>query len=492
MSRTIGYTGILLLMIFFMIGCAGWRPVREVETVEAPQQFVEASDFGEYMNDPWWELFDDPVLNDLMVEAFANNLTLQGAAARMDQARALLSISRASWFPGIAASGSYSESDVLEEETAPAGAQGGMLAGPSTGSTWTVGLSATYELDIWGELKAGREASYANLMASENSLRALMISISAQIARSYFTMIELKEQVALLDRTITSYEANLELLTERYRRGVTQSVDVYQAETNLAGARAQRAMIQSNLIAVTHALNVLLGRYPGDELAIDIHEFPVDVEFAPPGLPSELVLRRPDVRMYYGYMVAADRQAAEAQAQRLPSITLTGSLGGSSEELNDAVDPTNMIWSVGGNIVMPLFQGGALRGNANRAEAAWREAVTSYQSRVLTAYQEVETALATGRLQLEYMERLEEQVAAAQATLRLTTDHYLQGVTDFLPVVTSQTMLLNAESSLLTAKRSLVESRIGLITALGGGWTDEMIEEYLVETSLHVEDATNE
>ncbi len=427
-----------------------------------------------WQDEAWWPSFGDTTLNKLMDEAFSENLTLSQSTQRLMQYKAALTSARATWFPGISASGSYTESDYLESDnSAPATGQSGAT------TTVSVGLTATYEIDLWGKLHANRGAAYASYLAGREDLRALILTTSANVARSYYTIVELKQHQQLLQKTVQAYTDNCNLIRERYERGVSASSDVYQAQSTLSSAKAQLAQTESNLAVAEHALSVLLGRYPETGIVPADIELPIAIEVPQPGIPSELLKRRPDVQAAYQSMVAADREAAAAVASMFPSISLTGTLTGTGEDFDEATDPTNILWRAVGSVTQPLFQGGQLYANSKRASAVWRASVDAYRLAALSAFQDVEDALIQGKKQLEYVQHLETQTRAAEATLRLARDNYLQGVTNYLTVVVAQNSYLTAERNLISGKRALVEARISLITALGGGWTEDVIENHL-------------
>ncbi len=468
-----------------MAGCAGWRGVRQPEPVLSPPQYLQTESTEPFSDQPWWPAFGDTTLTQLMEEAFTENLTLEQAVARLDQFRASRAAARSSWFPTIRADVSVMDNgDVGDAESAaPDPFSSGALSSESLSalmspSRYSAGLTAAYELDAWGRLAAGRTAASADLFTGRENLRALTLTLAAQVARTYYIIVELKLQRDLLERTIASYTDSYELVLHRYRRGVAPSLDVYQAETNLAGARAQMALTASNLYTAEHGLAVLLGRYPRCNLVAAGTMLPEGFDDVPPGLPSELVQRRPDVRAAYWKFVAADRRAAEAVAARLPSFSLTGTVTGENDDLADALDPNSMVWNAVGKLILPVFEGGRRKANADRAEAAWREQAASYKQAVLNAFQEVEDALVRANRQKEYIVQLSTQARAAEASLRLATDRYLRGLSDYLPVMVAQATYFNASRGRLSAHRGLVDAHIGLVTALGGGWTDAVIREH--------------
>ncbi|MBD3166869.1 efflux transporter outer membrane subunit [bacterium] len=499
MIQSRGVLAFLLTVALFATGCAGWRGVREPDVEPPPEQFIQAEQTANYSDEPWWPAFGDTTLNRLMDEAFSSNLTLQQQAARLQQTRHALAMARASWFPSLNVSGSFTEydfvGDPLGETGGGQGGQGGQSGGGEAQPSqfglfifpWEGSLSASYEVDLWGKLNAGRQAAWADLIASEEDLRALTLTMSAQVARSYYRVVELKQQLELVQRTIDSYNDYKQLVTERYNRGVSSSADLYQAETNLTAALSQREQLKGLYAQAQHALSVLLGRYPQTDMLGDAIELPAEVEQTPVGLPSELIRRRPDVRASYARMIAADRRAAEAVANMYPKISLTGTVSARSDDVEGLFDPDRMIWMFISNLSAPLFQGGRLRANKNMNEAAWDAAMIGYRQTMLSAYRDVEDALVTGRTQVNYVAALKRQAEAAAGNLRIATDRYMQGITNYLPVVLAQTSYFNVQRSLITARRGLVDARIQLAVALGGGWTNDTIETHLAEKPLHKE-----
>ena len=458
----------------YISGCAGWRSMGTPETIELPAEYIYADSAGVYLDDPWWTAIEDPGLNAIMEEAFADNLSLQIAFTRLEQSRQLMKAANSSWFPLVSASGIRTEADYLDNTIAHQ--QFSMtLMQPA----YSAGLTAAYEIDLWGRLKASREASAADYRATRYDLNAMALSLSANAGRTYYTIVELKLQLDLMEKTIDSYEANKRMIDGRYQRGLVSSLDVYQAESILKGAQAQKTVIETNLALAENQLAVILGKYPGTEINIEEMEIPAGYEVPQPGIPSELLQRRPDLMAAFQRLAAADRRAAEAVANRFPSFSLTGGISGIGDDLSAALDPDNLIWSAIGNAALPIFEGGRRKANAGRAKAAWEGELINYKSVLLTAFKEVEDALVSGKHQEENVHFLESQVEAAEAAMRLANDQYLRGIIDYLQVVVAQNSYLNAKRNLISARRRLVDSRIRLVTALGGGWTTDYIAKNL-------------
>ncbi|MBZ0265380.1 efflux transporter outer membrane subunit [bacterium] len=429
------------------------------------------------LDDPWWIDFQDSTLTSIMEEAFRANPTLEQSVARLKQFQAARRSAQSSWFPRISGSVSYTDAGkVLDEEAASGNPlEGAAIQSGAFFEGFNASVSAAYELDVWGKLAQRRSAAYHDLLAGEETLRATALTISAQVARTYYIIIELGLQRDLLQQTIDTYEDSYQLTNSRYDRGVAASVDIYQAETNLAMAKAQLTQVEANLTATRNTLSVLLGKYPDENLISGNLELPNEIADLHPGIPSDLLQRRPDVRAAYHRMESADQRWAAAVKDRIPSLSLSGQINGRGEGLGDAIDPDALFWNAVGNLTVPIFAGGRLKAEADRNEAVFDEAIAAYKQALLTAYKEVEDALIRAEQQDGYITQLERQVTASAATLRLVVDRYLRGVTDYLPVVSAQSAHFSAKRNLITAKRTMVDYKIQLITALGGSWTDQVL-----------------
>lgn len=458
---------VLFALTVSLVGCAGWRPMHQAEVVAPPDSYNNTQVAGDFNDSQWWTDFQDSTLNGIMDEMFGSNLSLQQSAARYEQFRQLYKASNSSWFPSLSGTMNIQESGDVGDP-APFNPMGQVMQ-------YDASLSTRYEVDFWGRLSSNRNAAYEDLMASENDLRTFILSISAQTVRTYYGIVALRYQLNLSSQTVESYVAYLDLVRSRYERGITSSLDVYQAQINLASAQSRHAQLEANVATAEHALSVMLSRYPDENWFASDKLLPQDLNEIGEGIPSELIQRRPDVQSALHRIQAADRRWAEAVASRFPSFSLTARMGGSSDDLSDALNPDAMVWNAVGSLVVPIFQGGRLLANSERAEAGYDEQLARYKETVLNAFREVEDALVRGQKQLITVAELEKQAEAAGNLLTIATDRYLQGLTSYLQVVNAQTAYFNASSGLISARRDLIETRIGLITALGGSWTDEYI-----------------
>jgi len=451
-----------VLVIITVSGCALHRPQRIEPPVAAPDSFLEDPGTAAALDSVgcWWPAFGDSMLDSLMQAAFARNLYLEQAYARLEQSVALARTGRAARFPQVEAGGRASRDKQL------AAWFGG------TGNTYSLSATAGFELDLWQKLKSRDRAAAIRAQASREDLSTLYLGISAQVADLYYLIVEQRAQLELTERTIASYREILEIVQRRYTEGIAPAIDIYQARQNLSMALAARPLYEAGLASAEHALSVLLGDYPHSGFAGELTALPEMPAAFPAGLPSELLLRRPDVKAAMLRAAAGDAEIGAALAERFPSINLLGSYG-SYRSIFGSRDISGTVWNLVASLAMPLFDGGRRRAETDRTRAAYREALAAYQQTVLEAFKEVEDALAANRTTEERIRRIEERVQSTSAMLRLAVENYSQGLTAYLPVLTAQSLDYETRSRLLSARRRLISDRISLARALGGNWMDE-------------------
>lgn len=410
----------------------------------------------------WWRVFKDTTLDSLMSQALADNLTIEQTWTRLEQARASLTLARAGWWPTLSAKG-----DVGRSRTAM---KLGDLESSFDRDTLAFSLTAAYEIDLWGKVRYASKAAKLELQASEDDVRAAYLSVSAQVLDTYFLAAELRAQLLLLRQAERSRGQQLELVRRRYDEGVVTALDMYQAQQNLATARAQQHLYRRQLGAAQTALAVLAGRVPGQETGGALDRLPHQVTDLPPGLPSQLLLRRPDLQAAHRRLFAADARIGQAVAGHYPQLTLSASIG-------YQFDPAAMVWSILGSLLVPIFQGNRVAADVDLKRAQLRQALAGYRATLLQALKEVEDALVTGREMEQRVKWLEQKVAAAEGALRMSTDQYTQGLTTFLQVLTAEQTVYTARSELLSARRELVSARVQLARALGGGWMEREMKQ---------------
>lgn len=404
--------------------------------------------------DAWWSIYGDPVLDALEREAVERNQDIVAAAARARQADALLAQARAGLFPAVGL-----------------GASAGRARVPQAGTGNTVGASidASWEVDLWGRVRRGVEASEASRRAASADLESARLSITASLAAAYFSVRVVDSGQRLLDRTVEAYGQTLVLTTNRYEAGVVARADVVQAETQLKAAQAQAVDNRATRAQFEHAIAVLMGRPPAQfSLAV------ADDLAAPPPipsvLPSELLERRPDVAAAERRMAAANAEIGVATAAFYPTLSLSASGAYGASSLGNLFSASNLAWAIGANLAQPLFDAGLRRAQRDATVAAYDEAVAGYRSTVLAGFQEVEDNLATLRYLSEMSEIQADAVAAARRSLELTTNQYKAGIVGFVNVVTAQTTLFDNERTLVVLRGRQWQANVALVKAIGGGW----------------------
>lgn len=411
----------------------------------------------------WWEDFGDPALDALVEKALRHNSDLAAAAGRVLEAEAQLGAAGSSRWPSVEVGGTASRT---KNSTAT-----GMLFGPTIRNSFSLTATARWELDLWGRLARGQEAAVANLLAGESDRRALQQGIIARVVSTWLEVHELQMQVELNTSTVANFSDNLETVENRYRRGLVTALDVHLAGQNLAAARAQGPLLRQNLAAARRRLEILVGDYPAGELAAtSTGTMPAPLPAVPAGLPSELLDRRPDLQAAEMRLHAATASIGQAKAALFPTISLTASGGTSSNELSNLFTEGSDLWSLVGNLFMPLINRGATEAQIKAAEARTMQAAATYRGAVLTAFGEVENALDQDRFQAQQEGHLEESVDRARRAVQLAEDRYRRGLDNILVALESQRRLYTAESQLLTTQRLRRAARVNLILALGGPW----------------------
>lgn len=457
LTRFTALAACLTLLAGCMLGPNYKRPDLDLPAGEA------ADNFSIFTNAKWWEVFDDPVLNQLEAEALAYNKDLQAAAARVDQARAAVGIARADQMPSLSAA-------------AEAGRAGNNNGSGQTQST--AGVSASFELDLWGKYRLLSEAARARLLASESARDTVRLTLTADVANNYFTLLMLDEQLLIAQRTLKARQENVRIYESRYKNGYSTEVDLKRVEANMASVQAQERQLQLKITQTETALSVLVGKSPREIVENNVPRGKSITEITlipdvPENLPSDLLARRPDVRSAEGQLIAANANIGAARASYFPSIPLTASAGYASGALDSLFMGSSGVWAIGGQVLAPIFEGGKIRAQNKKAEAEYREMLASYEKTVQGAFKEAYDALAANRLNRDIFESYKQQTAAMQRSYDLTKkqeDAGLIGVTDLLDV---EENLLSAEMNLASARNDELAAVVNLSKALGGGWNVE-------------------
>ena len=421
----------------------------------------------------WWEIFGDPELNRLEALATTNNQQLVAAFANIQQARALVSVARADFFPQISADPSATRQRV-------SGTQSQGAASSSRGSTFdifSVPLDASWELDLWGRVRRQVEGARSRLTASVDDLEASKLAIQAEVASDYFSLRSLDAQNQLLEETAVAYRRSLELTQNRRKSGIATDLDVSQAETQLATTEAQIPAVQLQRANFLHALATLTGQ-PAPAFDLDATKGALaaakNALDAGPGIPvavpSELLERRPDIAAAERRMAAANADVGLACAAFFPRVMLNGVAGYQSVDTSTLFNWESRVWSMGPSISLPIFTGGRNRAQLASARAAYDAAVANYRQTVLSAFQDVEDQLAAQRLLARQVEAENAALKSARRTLDISTTKYKGGVITYLEVAIAQSAALALEQTVVQLNAQRLAASVSLIKALGAGW----------------------
>jgi len=414
----------------------------------------------------WWTGFHDATLDSLVERALAHNPDLQAAAARVLEARALAGGARADRWPSIEVGGTASRSKSANLNFP------GFVSPHLT--SFSASATARYEADLWGRVARGDEAAVASLLASDHERAALARSIVAAVINARFETLELSGRTQLTEATLTSYRQTLEAVEDRYRQGLVPSLDFELARQNLLAAQAGLPPLQQQLAAARRRLEILCGSYPHGLAPRDRPDRDMvtatTLPSVPEGLPSDLLERRPDLQASELRLHASVAQVGQAKAALYPRISLTGSSGFSSRELSELGKSGTDVWSLVGNIVMPLINRGATKAQYKAAEARAAQAAAGYRQTVLEAFAEVENALDLDYYLALQQRDLGEATQAAVQAERLAADRYRRGLDNILVMLESQRRSYATQNQLLTVERQRNAARVNLIVALGGPW----------------------
>jgi multidrug efflux system outer membrane protein len=457
----VGIIAALGLMTGCLIGPKYKRPASNVPQeyrAPAPQQAAQASSLG---NEQWWQVYQDPVLTQLIHTAIAQNYDVRIAAARVLEAQAQVGITRANQLPSASVGADvFSEQNAKVTNLFPAyQVNGGEL-----------NLSVIWNLDFWGKYRRQTEAARAQLLASEWGQRAVISSLVANVATAYFQLRALDSELEISNRTLGSRQQSLKLTRVLESHGSGSGLDVSQAEQLVYTASETIPDLERQIQQQENVLSVLLGENPQSiPRGRPLTEQPAP-QNVPAGLPSELLERRPDVRQAEQNMVAANAQIGVAKASFFPNLSLTGLGGLESNTLNHFISQPSEMWSAAAGVTQPVFQGGALRSGLRLARANWQEAEVSYQQTVRNALEQVSNGLIASQKDREFREQQELLTQAAQQTDQLSEVLYKNGGASYLQVLTSETNYFSAELNLVQAQLNERLALVQLYQALGGGW----------------------
>ena len=470
-----GHWPALAVLGTLFVGCVSVPPSPAPDTrIDLPAQFGPGSGTGSTESiavptDRWWSTFDDARLDALIEQGLENNVDLQATAARVDAALAQARIAGADLAPQVGASLNSRRNKQNFIGLPIPGAEDRVLS--TTSTNHGLSLNVSWEPDLWGRLRAGKAAALGDARATALELDAARVSLAGQIAKIYFAQLEASQQVQLDEQTLASRQQTAEQIGLRYDRGLASPLEVRLARTQVASVEASLVANRQRADSLTRQLEVLLGEYPkGDR--IHQGDLPAPPEATPGGVPSDLLLRRPDLAIARERALAAAQRVRQSEAALYPSFSLTGSGGTSSNELDDLLDGDFSVWSLATSLLQPIFQGGRLRAAVDANRAAHEQTLLGWVQQSLQAFSEVETQLAAERFTQERLDALERALSEAREAERLALDRYLAGLAGYLDLLDSQRQAFGAEAQLLAARRARLDARVDLILALGGGFED--------------------
>ena len=466
--------GALVLVIASgLSGCASVGPNYTRPPIETASHWRTPSEGpGSLADLEWWQLFQDPVLRELIGTALGENKDLRLAVARVAEARAQLAVTRAAQFPQVDAQGSYTNQR-FSQKSFPFNSLDSLPGGSGLDNLqdfYRTGLDMTFELDLWGRLRQATEAARADLLASVENARTVLTTLISDVAQSYFDLLELDREADVDRRTLASRQASLALVRRRFEDGLTSELDVRRAEQELATTAAAVPGVERRIAETEDRLSLLLGRNPGPLPrggALEGQTAPPEV---PAGLPSMLLERRPDIRQAEQKLVSANAHIGEAKAAFFPRISLTGMFGLESASLSELFTGPARVWQVGPTVTFPIFHGGQLRGNLRAAEARRQQALIQYQQSIQQAFRDVDDALVFRAKASEIRTQQEARVQAARGALDIANLRYTNGLGTYLDVLDAQRQLFTAEIDLAAITRDQLTAVVQVYKALGGGW----------------------
>jgi multidrug efflux system outer membrane protein len=438
-------------------------PVTPPERFRSQAPGTEASSLADL---PWWQAFGDATLRDLIQEAIAGNYDLRVAAARVQQARAYAGIARAAYFPSIGYTSKVQRSKEFEAFLGISPSQ----IDDSGNNLFLGALSASWEIDLWGAVRRSNEAALAQLTATEDGQRAVLLSLVSEVAQNYFELIELDARLDVAKKTTAAYQGIYKIFQDRLEFGVVSEVQTSRAEGSWAAAAATIPEVETQIAAKENQISTLLGRNPGPiPRGTPLFAQPV-APTVPAGLPSALLERRPDLLRAEELIRAANAQVGVAKADFLPKLSLTGMVGKASPELATITAGGSTIWAIAAGLAGPIFQGGRIYYNYRATQAAWEQARLQYEQAVIRAFQEVASNLdALDRLSRAEAEQVR-AVAALEKSVQHATDRYLYGFASYYEVLEAEERLYSAQNALVSIRTNRLLAYVQLYKALGGGW----------------------
>jgi multidrug efflux system outer membrane protein len=455
--------GLLLLAIVGLWTCTPLK--RQYPYSEIPWRFKNSPEAGpsSVSYERWWEEFKDETLNRLVKRALSENHDIKVAIERVNQARALLGVSHSERFPTVSLNLSISR----QRQTTHT-------------NTFNINLVASYEADLWGRLSSEEARTEAALLGLEETKRLIMQRVITDVVDLYINIKALREKLLIKQEKIKNAEENLKLIEARYRLGLSSYLEVLQARANFEETRSEMEPLKRQLKEALYRLSVLVGEYPSEieTSPLPLSQYVETLEPVPIGLPSELLLRRADLRAESLKVEEAFQALKVARARRFPSIALTATGGWSSTELKELFKPESLFWQLSLGVLQPLFEAGKLKRQEEATLSLYKQAIISYTKVLLRAFYEVERALTDKKSLYTQRQQLYSLVDSLDKTYRVALERYRQGLVKLETVLQAQRQLFNAREALISTDEAILTNRVFLYRALGGKWTTQEGEDH--------------
>lgn len=457
------FAGLVCLTLF--VSCAA--PNYELDkSVELPERFSRSGE--KKIKQKWWKELEDPTLNKLIGQALDKNFDLKAVWDRLDQARAVARKEGTALWPQL--DGSASASRITRDQDSGT-LQGKSAEGDSTYSEYSLGLEASYEVDIWGKVRAAADAAQLNAEASASDVQAAALSLTAQVANTWYQLVSQRGQLNLLNQQIETNNRYLDLVELRFGKGEASSTDVLQQRKLVEATRTDRDSAQAELQTLKHQLAVLLGKVPGQTEFPEKAQLPELPSLPETGIPAKLLRERPDVRSAYLRVRSNDRAVAEAIAEKYPRVRISASFQSSAATPSALLE--EWLASLAGNIAAPLFDAGRRQAEVDRSRAVVAESLHKYGNTLLTAVREVEDALSNEKQQRQALKGIRQQLRLSKDTMTQLVRRYRNGTIDFLKVLDERRTYQKLQRQYLQARMQLVRDRVDLYRALAGAWDVE-------------------
>ena len=465
------FPAVLLLASALAAGCAVGPDYQRPSTVDVSrfkeaEGWVAAAPADALERGPWWQLFNDPVLDQLAPRVEVSNQNVAMAVAAYAQARALVREQRAGLFPVVSLDGGANRSKSSSAISA------GSSGSSRVGNSFQASIGASWEPDVWGRLRRAADSVGASAQASAADLASAKLSAQGELATNYFSLRQLDAQQVLLDSTLAGFRRSLDITQNRYSAGIAAKTDVLQAQTQLANAEADRLGLQRQRAQLEHAIAVLVGEAPAN-FSLAAVEWKPQVPEVPLFVASTLLQRRPDIASAERRVAAANAQIGIAKSAWYPSLSLGASAGSNVSRLADLFNASTNVWSIGISTAQVLFNAGATGARVEGARAAHEQAVANYRQTVLSAFANVEDQLSASRVLLAQQDLRRQASEAADQVEQQVLNRYRSGQVGFTEVITAQATALNARRALVQALADRQTTAVALLQSLGGGWRAE-------------------